>query len=112
MNWLPLTNLDQLNLIEKDSYEKCVVLFKHSTRCSISEMAKGRLDRSPNLGQADFYYLDLIANRDISNEIANRFKIHHESPQLILLRKGECVYTESHNGITVEELEEQLEKQA
>jgi bacillithiol system protein YtxJ len=110
MNWIPLTELDQLNSIEKDSHDKNIVLFKHSTRCSISDMAKGRLDRAPNIEQADFYYLDLIAHRDISNEIATRFQVHHQSPQIILLRKGDCVYSESHNGITTQELEEQLQQ--
>lgn len=109
MNWLPLTQSSQLDEIASLSNEKNVVIFKHSTRCSISTMAQGRLDRSDDIPEVPFYFLDLIAHRDISNEIAERFHIHHESPQIILIHKGECVYAESHNGIRMEEIIEQLE---
>ncbi len=108
MNWLPLTSLEQLDTIKEQSFTKPIVLFKHSTRCSISDMAKGRLDRSPDNTNADFYYLDLIAHRDISSEIAERFKVNHESPQILLILNGECTYAESHMGIRMEEIEEQL----
>lgn len=74
-------------------------------------MAQGRLDRSAGL-KATAYFLDLIAHRAISNAIADRFQVHHESPQLLIISKGECVYAESHGGIIVEEIEEQLEKLA
>ena len=61
MNWINLTNLQQLEEIKEKSAQKPQVIFKHSTRCSISSMAKGRLDRSEPPQNADFYYLDLIA---------------------------------------------------
>lgn len=107
MDWIPLNTLEQLDEIAAQSKQEPVLIFKHSTRCSISDMAKGRLDRS-NGFQAKSYYLDLIAHRDISNEIAVRFKVHHESPQIILLHQGACVFDESHNGIMTEEIEEQI----
>jgi bacillithiol system protein YtxJ len=100
--------MGQLDSIEEKSTSQSVVIFKHSTRCSISHMAKGRLDRYDN-GNTEFYYLDLIAHRDISNEIASRFQVHHESPQILIIKNGECIYAESHSGIIVDELEEQLE---
>ena len=112
MNWIPLTDVAQLNAIAEKSNAQSVVLFKHSTRCSISHMAKGRLDRNEDIPTTDFYYLDLIANRNISDEIAKRFQVHHESPQILLIRNGECVYVESHNGIIIEEIEEQIEQYA
>lgn len=112
MKWLPLTHMSELDEIASLSQESNVVIFKHSTRCSISTMAKGRLDRSKDIESAPFYYLDLIAHRDISNEIAERFQVHHESPQILLIRKGECVYAESHGGIMIEEIEEQLAQYA
>jgi len=111
MNWLPLTSIGQLDSIKEQSFEKSIILFKHSTRCSISDMAKGRLDRSPDINTADFYLLDLIAHRDISNEIAERFQVHHESPQILIIKKGECTYAESHSGIRIEEIEEQLNQE-
>ncbi len=88
MNWIPLTNLSQLEDIKEKSKQKPQVIFKHSTRCSISSMAKGRLERSTAPDAADFYFLDLISYRDISNRIANDFSVYHESPQVILIKMG------------------------
>lgn len=108
MNWINLEQDPQLDQIKKDSFNKAIVLFKHSVRCSISAMAKGRLERAAAPDNVDFYYLDLIAYRNLSNRIAEEFGVHHESPQLLLIRNGECVYEESHNGISMEDLIEQL----
>jgi len=108
MQWMPLTDVGQIDLIKEISFNKNIVLFKHSTRCSISDMAKGRLDHSEPIENVDFYYLDLIAYRDLSNKIAEQFQVHHESPQLLLIQNGECTYAESHNGIRMEELKEQI----
>ena len=107
MNWNDITNEAQLNAIVEESKQQPVVIFKHSTRCSISSMAKGRLERAEEPAGVKFYYLDLIAHRDISNKIAENFHVHHESPQVLLLKNGECVYDESHNGIDMREIEEQ-----
>jgi bacillithiol system protein YtxJ len=107
IGWKDLTTLSQLDDIASLSHTQPVLILKHSTRCSISHMAKARLDRSTAPEGISFYYLDLIQHRDISNEIANRFSVYHESPQIILLRNGECVYDQSHNGITMEDIIEQ-----
>lgn len=108
MQWNPLTQKSELQTLSELSFREPVVVFKHSTRCSISSMAKARLDREDRWEQGQFFYLDLLKHRDISNAIAENFDVHHESPQLILLSKGECVYEASHNAITVIELKEQL----
>ncbi|TDH28869.1 bacillithiol system redox-active protein YtxJ [Segetibacter sp. 3557_3] len=108
MNWIDLTSADQLEKIKADSKTKPQVIFKHSTRCSISSMAKSRLDRSPELKDADFYHLDLIAYRSISKKVAEDFNVYHESPQVLVIRDGVCVYDESHYGITVDQLTEQI----
>ena len=71
-------------------------------------MAKGRLDRSETPEGIDFYYLDLLEFRPISNTIAELFGVHHESPQILLIKNGECTYEETHNGIRMEEIIEQL----
>lgn len=107
MNWNLLTEEAQLDAIKEESKTQPVVIFKHSTRCSISSMAKGRLEREEEPQGVKFYYLDLIAYRDISNKIAEVFSVHHESPQVLLIKDGECVYEESHNGISMEEIAEQ-----
>ncbi|TNF08335.1 MAG: DUF2847 family protein, partial [Bacillota bacterium] len=51
------------------------------------------------------YFLDLLNHRDVSNEIANRFQVVHQSPQLILIKNGVAVYNASHSEIQAEVLE-------
>ena len=100
INWTELTDTAQLMEIEAISNEKPVVIFKHSTRCSISRMALKQFEREFDLNDTvDAYFLDLIAHRDISNEIATRFNVYHESPQLILIKNGKAVYDVSHSDI-------------
>jgi len=70
-------------------------------------MAKSRLERAVEPDSIKFYYLDLIRYRNISDKIADEFHVHHESPQILLLKNGECVYEESHNGIDMRDIEEQ-----
>ncbi len=108
MNWIQLTNADQLPQIIALSHEKTQVIFKHSTRCSISSMALNRLEREDAPDNADFYFLNLVQYRSLSNEIADRFGVHHESPQVLIIKNGACVYDESHQGITLGEIAEQL----
>lgn len=108
MNWIELLSISQLDDIISKSHSVPQLILKHSTRCSISHMAKGRLDRAEQPANTDFYYLDLIAHRDISNAIAEKFSVHHESPQILLIKNGECTYEETHGGIRMEEIEEQL----
>jgi bacillithiol system protein YtxJ len=107
MNWISLTNEEQLHQIKVNSNGKPQVIFKHSTRCSISSMAKNRLERSTQPGEVDFYFLDLIKYRTVSNKIAEDFNVYHESPQILLIKNGECIYDESHSGIDMEEIIEQ-----
>ena len=105
INWIELTDLNQLDEIAATSNEKPVVIFKHSTRCSISRMALKQFEREFDLENVvDAYFLDLIAHRDISNEIAERFNVYHESPQLILIKNGKAVYDVSHSDIDAEAL--------
>ena len=107
MNWINLTNEEQLHQIKANSNLKPQVIFKHSTRCSISSVAKNRLERSSQSDEIDFYFLDLIKFRTISNKIAEDFKVYHESPQILVIKNGECTYDESHSGIDMEEIIEQ-----
>jgi bacillithiol system protein YtxJ len=107
MNWIPLTSEAQLDSISEHSFDKPQVIFKHSTTCSISNMALSRMDRSEFPASIDFYLLDLKQYRSISNQIAEKFQVHHESPQVLLIKKGECIYDESHYGIQMDELVEQ-----
>ena len=106
MNWISLTSETQLDQIKEQSYTRPQVIFKHSTRCSISSMVKNRLEREQQPAAVDFHFLDLIANRNLSRQVADVFNVEHESPQALLIKNGVCVYNESHSGITMDELEE------
>ncbi len=107
MNWHNLTTIEQLDLIQKASFSKPQIIFKHSTTCSISNMAFSRFERAEAPDSIDFYYLDLLNFRAISKEIAEKFQVHHESPQVLLIKNGECTYDESHYGIMMDEIIEQ-----
>ena len=108
MNWINLTDEDQLNHLIAQSNSRPQVIFKHSTRCNISSVVLNRLKGAKENTAFDIYYLDLLAHRSLSNKIAAIFNEHHESPQVLLIKNGECVYAESHMGITIGELAEQV----
>jgi len=105
MNWLLLTNEKQLAEFHQHSFDSTnrgVLLFKHSTRCSISDMVLGRLERSWKLSAETLpvYFLDLIAYKTLSNEIASMYVVVHESPQVLIIKNGKCIYTTSHSDIS------------
>ena len=72
-------------------------------------MAFSRFERSVAPDSLDFYYLDLLNYRQISSAIAEKFHVHHESPQVLLIKNGACTYDESHYGIMMDELLEQAD---
>jgi bacillithiol system protein YtxJ len=105
INWIELTDLGQLNEIMDLSHQQPVIIFKHSTRCSISRMALKQFENEYDLeGSVTPYYLDLLNHRDISNEIATRFDVYHQSPQLLLIKEGKSIYDASHSDIDAVEL--------
>ena len=107
MEWIHLTDEQQLEEIIKKSQEKPQVIFKHSTRCSISSVAYQRLKKAKQPEEIDFYYLDLIAYRGLSNKIAETFGVNHESPQVLVIKDGECIYDESHLSISMNDILDQ-----
>jgi len=111
LNWNSLTQIEQLDAIVAASAEKPVVIFKHSTRCSISRMALKNFEREYNLEESEVapYFLDLLQHRDISNEIAQKFQVIHQSPQLLLIKNGKSVYDVSHSEIDAEALKSKVE---
>jgi bacillithiol system protein YtxJ len=112
MDWNVLRAEDELEDIIRRSESKPQVIFKHSVRCSISTVAKGRLERSKVPLGADFHYLDLINYRNTSNKVAQVFNIHHESPQVLVIKNGQCVYDESHMGINMADIEDVVSQQS
>ena len=107
VSWRPLTDLGQLNEIINLSTQKPVIIFKHSTRCSISRMVLKQFENEFDLDEKVVpYFLDLLEYRNISNEIASRFGVQHQSPQVIVIKDGRSVYNASHESIAVEKLVE------
>jgi len=104
IQWRNLQHINQLEEIKTASFLNPQVIFKHSTRCSISTMVLNRLNNGEDPQNMDFYFLDLIAFREVSNAVAEFFGVHHESPQAILIKNGEVVFEESHHGIYLNEL--------
>ena len=99
--WNRLTSVDQLIEIEKESFHQSIAIFKHSTRCGTSSMALRQFEKHFEIDNANvkLYFLDLLSFRDISNEIAIRFQVFHQSPQLIVLKEGNTVHHSSHHQI-------------
>lgn len=104
MKWIPLQEPDQLEDILKKSELTPQVIFKHSTRCSVSKMVRNRLEKSPEPENIDFYYLDLLKYRNLSNQIAATFNIRHESPQIIMIKNGKPFYNEDHSAIYMDNI--------
>lgn len=111
-NWIALNTEQQIEQIAEVSKTMPCLIFKHSTRCSISTTAKSRLERNWNFSVAEItpYYLDLLSYRPVSDKVAAFFDVEHQSPQVLLIIDGECVYEETHNAISVADIAEQLEQ--
>lgn len=103
MQWIPLTSPGQLDAIDEASTQKPVLIFKHSTRCNISSAALNRLERAWTAADEaahSTYLLDLLAHRALSDAIAARYAVEHESPQVLVIRDGKCTRSAAHFGIT------------
>ena len=110
MNLLMLKDEKQLAEFHHHSFDihnKGALLFKHSTRCSLSDVALNRLERAWNIPDKilPVYYLDLLAHRHLSSEIAIKYGIPHESPQILIIKNGKCIYTASHSGIIFKDIQ-------
>ncbi len=110
INWIRLTNIDQIKQIRSLSKSETVFIFKHSTRCGISKMVIKRFENmfDESMSNVKVYYLDLLNYRDISNEIAVAFKVIHQSPQLLIIKNEVSVFNASHQDITSVKLQDYL----
>ncbi|WP_316823594.1 bacillithiol system redox-active protein YtxJ [Pedobacter gandavensis] len=108
MQWKQITDLAQISEIKNN--EGYSLIFKHSTRCSVSSMAKRRfeLDWDAIPEPTQLYFLDLVSFREISANIAETFQVHHESPQILLIKDGDCILDASHSDISAEEVAEMI----
>ena len=103
-----LNKMEQFDEIDEISHTKPVVLFKHSTRCIISRTVLKQFDTEFQFtdDKIAWYLLDLLNYRDLSNEIANRYNVVHQSPQIVVIRNGKAVFNESHDSISVDDLKQ------
>lgn len=111
MDFKTLNQISQLEQIDQLSQNKLQVIFKHSTRCSTSSFALRILNMefSDALDTTfDVYYLDLLNYREVSNAIAQKYKVEHESPQLLVIKNGVCVYHASHSDVSLENIPESV----
>ena len=111
MDWKHLNSLTTIDQIKQDSYERPVIIFKHSTRCSISSTVLNRLESSWNkdaLPNVDMFFLDLIQHRDVSQQVAETFGVRHQSPQVLIIHQGESIYDASHMSVSYQTLKKQL----
>ena len=107
ISWKELTSMEQLGQLIEESATRKVIVFKHSTRCGISRMALRQFEKEINPDiNASLYFLDLIAFREVSNEVAYRFGVIHESPQLLLIENGSAIHTASHGRIDGQRINE------
>jgi bacillithiol system protein YtxJ len=110
--WLELNSIAQLEELWDSSAnsEKAILIFKHSTRCSISSMVKNQFEKHWNhaIDNCEVYYLDLIQFREVSNRIESLMGVIHQSPQAIVFKNKHVIYHESHNGIDAKDIEKAL----
>ena len=101
LNRIDLTDDGQIEDILSLSNDKPVLLFKHSSRCGVSSMVLKRFESKIETIHENYNYfiLDIIRYRSLSNSLAKRFHVQHESPQLIIIDNGEVTYHDSHYGI-------------
>ncbi len=101
MNWIQLTNTEAIKNLNEESIknpEKSFVIFKHSTRCSTSLMAL-RMFESGWEKSIPAYFINVVQSRPVSNEVANQYRVSHESPQVLVIKNGRCIYDVSHSSI-------------
>ena len=108
IHWHYLESMAELDDIENISLQKPVAIFKHSTRCSISRFSLRQFENEHNIetDKLELYFLDLLAHRDISDAIAARYQVQHQSPQLIVIKDGKAIYNASHSDISADLLQQ------
>ena len=99
--WKKLESLSQLDEVIAQSHATPQIIFKHSTRCIISKMVLSQFEENMAAipEQANLLFLDLLNHRDISNAIAMQLGVHHESPQVVVIKNGQAAFHESHHSI-------------
>ncbi len=110
MNWKIITDIKDLDTISTLSKSTPCVIYKHSSRCTMSEMMQHILESDWKFEDDEVqpYFLDILQHRNIAIAIAERFEVYHQSPQLLLIQDEICTYDADHLDISVGELAESL----
>ena len=103
-DWIHLSEPEQLNELISESSSIPIVIYKHSSRCGLSFITESKLEEGWETLQpkVKLYFLDLIRYREVSSAVAKRFNVRHQSPQILIIKNGVCVYDTSHHEITVD----------
>ncbi len=106
--WTSLKSPEDLDRLVEHSFQQPALIFKHSTTCGISHSVFSKVEQELEqlADKYTLYYLDLLANRSISNEVADRFNVLHQSPQVLVIHQGQAVYNKSHHAINPKQLQE------
>lgn len=114
IHWTHLEDLQQLDEANQVSMGQDIMLFKHSTTCPISGAAKKRVESGWDFSdnQLKPFYIDLKTFRTVSNTIEDKYNVKHESPQVLIIRDGKCIYDASHFDIKVDSIKEALAEHA
>jgi len=110
IQWKTISSPDMANEAIQSSHDQAIVIFKHSTTCPISGIAKMRLEGDWDLENLPAYYIDVRSDRESSLHIAEALQVHHESPQMIIVSNGEAVYDSSHLDINIQEVHDGLKE--
>ena len=112
ISWIPLTENSQLATLISQSKIKPILIFKHSTRCGVSRMALRSFEKEFAIesDKIDLYFLDLLSYREISSEIASKFNVYHQSPQVLVIKNERVIYHDSHYQISVNAIKDILTK--
>ncbi|SMO53679.1 bacillithiol system redox-active protein YtxJ [Gracilimonas mengyeensis] len=110
INWENIHSEEELDDILMASNQKPQVIYKHSPRCATSFFALKNLKAlsAEDARKADFYLVDVIAERSISNLVAEKLGIRHESPQLFIIKNGDVQWHGSHHQVNSDVVEGQL----
>ncbi len=106
MNWIEINSVEELIVMDESSKKNpdaSYIIFKHSTRCSVSRMAHRMMEREWQ-NASPVYLINVVENRAVSNDAASKYRIQHESPQVLLVKNGACIYDASHSAIEPAEL--------
>lgn len=108
--WRTLQDSADIEALADTSHHTPCVIFKHSPRCTTSLMKHYTLSLewpfAPDAVQA--YLVDVVAQPHVAQAVSDFFQEHHQSPQVLLIRNGECIYEESQLDIDAAALADNL----